>query len=203
MKTTFPVAICAALILCGGVLAQDYTTMTLNFDNITATNVDQNVAESGSNEKFIDFGDYDADGDVDVVMAVALGAFGQRRNKLYRNDNGVLFEVSGTSVISGFGPTDVSRVALFADYDHDGYLDIIVVNDSNAGTGSNDAPGKTKYFRNNGNGSFINESGRLDNQTGAACSGSIADFDNNGYMDLYMCNYPFTSQDSIGLNNIG
>ena len=202
MRYTFPIALGCAMLIAGNVIGQDYSSMTLNFENITSTNIDQNVGELSSNEKFIDMGDYDADGDIDVVIANGSGAFGQRRNKLYRNDNGVLNEVSGAPVIPGFSPTDVSRVALFADYDHDGFLDIIVVNDSNAGTNSNDAPGKTKFFRYS-NGIFVNESERLDNQTGAACSGSIGDFDNNGYVDLYMCNYPFSSQDSIGFNNIG
>ncbi|MEM9410712.1 MAG: FG-GAP-like repeat-containing protein [Planctomycetota bacterium] len=182
--------------------AQDYISQTLNFENITSGNVQQTVSEQSSNEKQLEFGDYDNDGDADVVMANGLSAFGQRRNKLYRNDNGVFVEVSGAPVIAGFSPSDVSRRAMFRDYDHDGFLDIIVVNDSNAGTATNDAAGKTKYFRNVDGTTFVNESERLSNQTGAACGGVVADFDNNGYDDLLMCNYPFTSQDSLGLNNI-
>ncbi len=176
--------------------------MTLDFADLTATNVVQNVAESFNNEKRIEFGDYDNDGDQDIVIAVAIGAFGQRRNKLYRNDDGVMVEVSGAPVISGFSSTDVSRNAFFRDFDLDGFLDIIVVNDSNAGDGSNNSPGKTKYFRNVNGTMFVNESERLSNQTGAACGGAAADFDQNGYCDLLMCNYPFSSQDSLGLNNI-
>ena len=73
--------------------------LTLNYTDVTSTNVNQTVNELTNNEKEVEFGDYDNDGDIDVLMAVALSDFGQRRNKLYRNDNGVLNEVSGTSVI--------------------------------------------------------------------------------------------------------
>ena len=62
--------------------------------------------------------------------------------------------------------------------------------------------GKTKFYRNVNGTSFVNESQRLDNQTGAACNGAVADFDNNGLLDLMMVNYPNTTQDSLGLNGI-
>ncbi len=200
---TFLVSVALCCLGVGGLNAQiDYTTQTLSFDNITASNVNQTVNEVATNEKDIDFGDYDNDGDVDVVIAIAESDFGQRRNKLYRNDNGVLNEVSGAPVIPGFSNTDTSRSAFFRDYNNDGLLDIIIVNDSNSGTGSNDAPGKTKLYLQNGSGVFVNTSQNLANQTGAACSGISADFDGNGLDDLMMCNYPNTSQDSLGLNGI-
>ena len=131
-----------AVWLAGGLaIAQtpDYSAMTLNFSDITEDNVNQTVNETNNNEKEVEFGDYDNDGDMDVVMAVALSDFGQRRNKLYRNDGGVLNEVSGAPVISGFTNTDTSRSAFFRDFDLDGWLDIIIVNDSNSGAGGNDS----------------------------------------------------------------
>ena len=202
MKFKLTMMILLALASVGQSQEVDYTSMTLNFENVTATNVVQNAPESSSNEKLIDFGDWNNDGLMDVSIAVGDGAFGQRRNKLYRNDNGVLVEVSGAPVIEGFSFTDTSRCAFLRDYDNDGWLDIIVVNDSNSGDAADNSPGKTKFFRNIGGTSFVNESARLGNQTGAACGGSVADFDNNGYIDLLMCNYPGPSQESLGLNNI-
>lgn len=179
----------------------DYTNLTLSFENITNSNLNQTTEVSSSNEKLIEFGDYDNDGDPDVVIAIGDGAFGERRNKLYRNDNGVLNEVTD-SVAPGFSFIDVSRCAFFRDYDHDGWLDIIVINDSNSGTSTNNSPGKTRYYRNVNGTQFVNESERLSNQTGAACNGTAEDFDQNGYCDLLMCNYPGPSQESLGLNNI-
>ncbi len=202
MKRLLSTALMFALFT--GVHAQeiDFTKTTLDFRNITGTNVVQNIAETTDNEKLIDFGDWNNDGYLDVAIAVGNGAFGQRRNKLYRNDNGVLVEVSGDPVIPGFSFTDTSRCAFLRDYDNDGWLDIIVVNDDNSGNSTNNSPGKTKFFRNVDGTTFLNESERLDNQAGAACSGSVADFDQNGYIDLLMCNYPGPSQESLGLNNI-
>ena len=182
--------------------AQDLESMTLNFKNVTATNLNSTVAEQNNNEKEVDFADYDLDGDIDVVIATALSDFGQRRNKLYRNDNGVLNEVSGSPVIPGFSNTDTSRSAFFRDFNNDGYADIIVINDSNSGIGTINSPGRTKLYINNGDGTFTNQAQQLDNQTGAACNGAVGDFDGNGFLDLFMANYPNTTQDSLGLNNI-
>ena len=202
MSKNFLPLLIAMVGLCTTAAAQDLTEMTLDFNNVTATNVNQTIGELNNNEKEVEFGDYDNDGDMDVLLAVGQSDFGQRRNKLYRNDNGVLNEVSGAPVISGFSNTDTSRSAFFRDYNDDGLLDIIIINDSNSGTGGIDAPGRTKLYLQNGSGQFINSTNNLANQTGAACNGVSADFDGNGLPDLMMCNYPGISQDSLGFNGI-
>ena len=145
---------------------------TLNFANVTSDRIVWTVAETPSNEKEVDFGDFDNDGDLDVVVANAYSDFGQRRNKLYRNDDGVFNEVSGQPVIPGFSGPDVARNAFFRDYDGDGWLDIIIVNDNN----TQGDPGRTKIYINQHPGntfSHYTEEGieRLGNGTGgAACS---------------------------------
>ncbi len=195
-------SVLALACFCVAPLSAQLEDMTLDFSDVTATNIDQNVTESNQgNEKEVEFGDYDLDGDLDAMVAVGEGDFGQRRNKLYRNDGGVLVEVSGAPVIPGFSFTDTSRSAYFRDYDGDNDLDIIIINDSNSGDGGNDSPGKTKLFRND-NGIFVNVSQNLSNVRGAACNGVSEDFDNNGTYDLLMCNYPNVSQDSLALNGI-
>ena len=85
----------------GNAQVPDLKNMTLNFEDVTATNIHMVFVESvNGNEKTMDFADYDADGDLDMVIAIADGDFGQRRNKLYRNDGGILYEVSGTDAVS-------------------------------------------------------------------------------------------------------
>ncbi|MCA9289661.1 MAG: VCBS repeat-containing protein, partial [Phycisphaerales bacterium] len=120
--------IATVLTTSGMAMADPFT-----FIDETSTRVNQTVVESnpGQNEKEVEVGDYDLDGDLDIVIANAYSDFGRRDNKLYRNDGGVLNEVS-TSVplftdISG----DVARNAFFRDYDGDGDLDIIIVCDNN------------------------------------------------------------------------
>ncbi len=181
----------------------NYRNMSLDFENVTATNVHPTVNEQTSNEKEVEFGDYDNDGDLDVVLAVALSDFGERRNKLYRNDSGDMNEVT-TSVIPGFSSSDVARSVFFRDFDKDGWLDIIVVCDSNS-LGQNppaESPGRTKFYRNIKGTSFVNESlARIQiNGMGAACNGTAEDFDQDGYCDFLSCNYPNQSQDTLNVN---
>lgn len=186
--------------------AQNLTDMTLDFEDITATNIVQMPENNGADEKEIEFGDYDNDGDIDVVMAVAQSDFGERRNKLYRNDGGVLTEISGSAVIPGFSSVDVARSTFFRDYNGDGLLDIIVICDSNSGSGGLESAGRTKLYIQNSSGVFVNMSNDLEisggSIDGAACNGVSADFDGNGLPDLMLCNYPNISQDSITFNGV-
>ena len=172
---------------------------TLNFRNVTATNIVQTQGEITNNEKEVEFADYDNDGDLDASIAVALSDFTERRNKLYRNDNGVMTEVTA-AVIPGYLTLEVTRNTFFRDYDGDGWKDLITVSDSNNGPG-----GITKYYRNNHPGgvfsNFVEETGRLNGAAGAACSSVSFDFDGDGDDDLYLGNYPFNSQDTMYFND--
>lgn len=155
-------------------------------------------------EKEVEVADYDNDGDLDVVIGNGQSDFGARNNKLYRNDlipSGTLdlVEVSGTSTVTDFGNTDVTRNAFFRDYNNDNLLDIIIINDDNT---AGDA-GRTKVFIQNSSNQFIEEGvSRLGAGTGgAACSGVSEDFDGDNDMDLYVGNYPGPSQDTMYFNN--
>ena len=171
---------------------------TLNFENVTGGRIDQTVSETASNEKEVDFGDFDNDGDLDVVIAVAHSDFGQRRNKLYRNDAGVFNEVSGSPIISGFSSTDVSRNAFLRDYDGDGWLDIWIINDSNT-TGS---PGADKLYLNVQSGGVFDHFRLITyGVTGPACSGVSIDADLDGDFDVYVGNYPNNNQDRMFFND--
>ncbi len=69
------------------------------------------------------FGDYDADGDLDIYVT-ALG-----RNKLLRNDGGRFTEVTGTAGGDGAGHAPAwSTGAAWVDVDRDGRLDLFVCN---------------------------------------------------------------------------
>ncbi len=181
---------------------------TLNFENVTGARINQAVAEEASNEKEVDFGDFDNDGDLDVVIAVAHSDFGQRRNKLYRNNNGVFNEVSGAPLIPGFSSTDVSRNIFFRDFTGDGFLDIWVTNDGNtSGNGGTDklyvaqvVKGEVVKFE------PINQAGdggaNCGNLTRSPeCSSVAVDFDLDGTIDLWLGNYPNQSQDFLRFND--
>ncbi len=185
---------------------------TLNFTNVTTGNVNQTVVETAPIEKEVEYGDFDNDGDLDVVIACAFSDFGTKRNKLYRNDDGEFNEISTTAFITGagFGPgftaADVSRNAFFRDYDNDGWLDFVIINDSNTGGD----PGRTKIYMNihtetEFTGFREEGAGNVDrfpaNIGGPACSGQSQDFDNDGDYDVYSANYPNSSQDRMFFNN--
>lgn len=192
MTTTTTFATC--LVLAAGAAT---SANPLHFVDVTASRIVQTVAEEPNNEKAIDFGDFDNDGDLDVVIGVALSDFGAKRNKLYRNDNGVFTEVT-TELIPGFLTSRVTRVAFLRDFDGDGWLDIYTINDQNSHVDRlfiNQHPGGvvtgfTEVFTiaNGGN-------------TGAACGGVAEDFDQDGDIDVYCGNYPNTSQDRVMVNN--
>ena len=172
---------------------------TLNFQNVTSSRIVETVAEFASNEKEVDFGDFDNDGDLDVVIANAHSDFGMRRNKLYRNDAGVFIEISGEPAIPGFSDTDVSRNAFFRDYDGDGWLDIWIINDGNS-------HGDRLYIAHTAGGQFshyVDETAaRLPNpNTGASTSGVSIDVDGDGDFDVYVGNSANSTQDRLFLND--
>jgi hypothetical protein len=199
------------VVVATAVVATTASADTLNFENVPSTRINQTVGETPSNEKYVDHGDFDNDGDLDVVIGNAQSDFGQRRNKLYRNDGGVFQEVSGAPIISGFSATDVSRTAFLRDFDNDGWLDIYVINDSNAGFGAgtdkiymNEHPGGTFSHFNDESATrlvFASMSGCSSvGCTGAACTGVSFDIDGDSYNDVYCGNYPNSSQDRMYFN---
>ncbi|MEM9412182.1 MAG: VCBS repeat-containing protein, partial [Planctomycetota bacterium] len=179
------------------------TELTLNFRDVSTERIQSAFEESEfGSEKNFDFADYDLDGDLDVVVAVQWSDFGNRRNKLYRNDNGILIDVAGTNVMPEFEIGDNSCTALFRDFDQDGLPDIIMVCDSNSGSVTDISPGKTKFYRNINGTHFLNESYRLNDLVSAASFAAAADFDNNGFLDIAISGHPNINQDKISFNAI-
>lgn len=129
------------------------------------------------------FGDYDNDGDDDLYVSRQ-----GEPNKLYKNlGNNTFEDVSLFSNTDYNGPT---RASTWADFDNDGNLDLFLANWG--------AP--CIYYRNNGDGTFINETynARI-NATGKPNSVNTADVNNDGYLDIYIA---YLSQENVlYLNN--
>ncbi len=177
---------------------------TLNFENQTASRINQTVGEdAGENVKEVEAGDIDNDGDLDVAIAAAGGVFGNRKNKLYRNDDGVFNEISGAPVIPGFTELDLSRHVFIRDYDADGWKDIVVVNDDLGGGGH------VKFYRSLHPSGFepwtqqwfVEEGLERGLDFQASCGGVSVDVDGDGDYDVWSGNYPGPSQDSLFLND--
>jgi enediyne biosynthesis protein E4 len=140
--------------------------------------------------------DYDNDGNADLYV-LNYGA-----NILYHNNgNGTFTDVSEKS---GLADSRWSVNALWLDYNNDGLLDVYVGNylkyddgkfrDYFAAAGY---PGPLSYgglpsalYRNNGDGTFTDvakEAGMF-NEDGRAMSVTGADFNNDGFLDVYVAN---------------
>ncbi len=120
------------------------------------------------------WGDYDNDGDEDIV---AVGTY--QAHALYRNNGDGTF----TDVAEGAGIADPRGGwgSLFADYDNDGYLDLYITRGGWSGAAEN------TLYHNNGDGTFsdvTHAAGVADPQS-SFCA-AWADYDNDGYLDLYI-----------------
>src|SRR5437762_12284989 len=120
------------------------------------------------------WGDYDHDGYLDLFVS----NFGTPFNYLYHNNG----DGSFTRVTTGEIATDDtnSEGASWADFDNDGDLDLFV----SVGLSGNDL-----LYRNNGDGSFTKiTSGPIVQSGGNSRGCAWGDYDNDGYVDLFVSN---------------
>lgn len=131
------------------------------------------VSTSGDNAAW---GDFDNDGYLDLFFAIN----GTTANKLYQNNGNSTFTDIAANPGINMDVTTASMSPIWGDYDNDGdqdlYTKLIGVNNP--------------LYRNNGDGTFTNVAtsagvNYLDSWGGSAAWG---DFDNDGYLDIYLGN---------------
>jgi hypothetical protein len=120
------------------------------------------------------WGDYDQDGYLDLFVS----NFGTPLNFLYHNNGDGSFTRVTTGAIATGGTN--CEGAVWADYDNDGNLDLFVA----VGLGGNDL-----LYRNNGDGSYTRMTTGPVVQSGGNSRGCAwGDYDNDGYLDLFVSN---------------
>ncbi|MCG8605340.1 CRTAC1 family protein, partial [bacterium] len=125
--------------------------------------------------------DYDNDGDLDLLR---VSAFGSEDIRLYANNGDGSFTKLQLEAFVGsarFRGT-IAGGHTWGDYDNDGDLDLFVAN------GATD-PDDNSLYQNNGDGSFtLQLDGDIVNDSGVSNSCSWGDYDNDGFLDLFVVN---------------
>lgn len=144
-------------------------------------------------------GDYDGDGDVDLYVT------NHGPNQLWRNNGDGTF--SDVTALSGTGDPRWSTSAVFLDFDRDGRLDLFVGNYVDSTVANHKIchtrsairtycspslfpPVPDRLFRNQGDGTFRDVSAEtgIDAETGPALGVVTADFNGDGWLDIYVAN---------------
>jgi tetratricopeptide (TPR) repeat protein len=123
----------------------------------------------------VSVGDINGNGFDDLYICQPAGL----PNRLYRNRGDGTFE--DITEASGLGLMENTACALFADIDNDGHQDLIVVR--------TDGP---ELFLNDGKGNFRRKPNAFHFATppqGTFTGAAIADYDRDGYLDIYFCLY--------------
>jgi enediyne biosynthesis protein E4 len=159
----------------------------------------------------VSFADINGDGFIDIYVCKSGNAKeDDRRNELFINNGDLTF----TERAKEYGVDDngYSTQGVFFDYDHDGDLDLYLLNNSSRAISSfnmtqnmrytRDSLGGDKLFRNDGV-RFTDvsaEAGIYGSIIGFGLGVSVTDFNKDGWPDIYVSN-DFFERDYLYLNN--
>jgi enediyne biosynthesis protein E4 len=128
------------------------------------------------------FLDYDSDGWQDILLVNGMDWAGHKRQrstlKLYRNNrNGTFTDVTRSA---GLDIEMYGMGVAVSDYNNDGFPDIFIT-----------CVGQSRLFRNTGKGTFVDatRSSGLSGHQGFSTSALWFDYDRDGLLDLFVCNY--------------
>ncbi len=128
------------------------------------------------------FLDYDGDGWQDILLINGMDWPGHKRERstlrLYRNNrNGTFSDVTRKA---GLDVEMYGMGVAVGDYNNDGYPDVLIT-----------CVGQNRLFRNTGKGTFVDvtKSSGLGGRRAFSTSALWFDFDRDGLLDLFVCNY--------------
>ncbi|WP_462280173.1 MBG domain-containing protein [Salinivirga cyanobacteriivorans] len=178
------------IITTGRLSSNRETNVYINEGDFVFTKIN-NHGMLGLSEGAMDCGDYDNDGDIDIIIT---GSQGYPRNTFLYTNNGDLTFTENTN--TEFSGTKYGEIK-FVDFNNDGYLDVFI-------TGSFMNYSDSKLYLNQGNQTFI-ENTNFVVRSVTDGDASWGDLNNDGYPDLVLTGYVFNSHYSIAayINNGG
>jgi hypothetical protein len=151
-------------------------------DNGSFARIENNV--KGFDDGSTAWGDYDNDGDLDIVITGNYGS--NETSKIYRNDNGTYVDINADIPESRDGCVDLG------DYDNDGDLDILLTGDSNFSDIS--------CVLNNDNGNFVDINAGMLGVRYSSCQ--WGDYDNDGDLDILLSGIDNSSYDYVKISKL-
>ena len=132
----------------------------------------------------VEWGDYDSDGDLDILLAgCAVSGCSSWVSNIYRNDGGVFTDIQANLL----GVSARDRALAWVDYDMDGDLDALITGSYPGSNGTT----ATRLYRNDG-GVFTDTNTSLPQVKDSSVA--WGDYDNNGYPDLLISGNPDSLQ---------
>lgn len=139
------------------------------------------ISLPGIRQSSVAWGDYDNDGDLDVLMTGVTNNY-TTITKIFKNNGNNTFSDQTGIIIPGIKDGSLD----WGDYDNDGDLDILL-------TGYTDSKTRiSRIYRNNGNNTFTEQTGI--SLTGVS-DGTVAwgDYDNDGFLDILLTGNPYVN----------
>ena len=162
LRLRWPLQALLAMCCAQSVLGQELFSNTSESAGVAVDGLHHGVA----------IGDFDRDGREDIYVGTKFAP-----NSLFRNLGNMQFEE--VAVPAGVADAGTTNAVLWADFNNDGWLDLITGNYLTA----------NRLFLNNGNGTFedVTEAWNAGNE-GPCRSLHAADIDRDGWLDLYVVN---------------
>ena len=150
-----------------------------------------NIVSDGGRSTSSNWEDIDNDGDFDLFVA----NWGNQNNFLYFNNGDTTFtKVTEQNVVTDGGNSFGSS---FGDVDNDGDLDFIV---TNAFVNSQQV---NFFYLNNGDGTFTRDTGIVSTETGWSYGCAFGDYNDDGYLDLFVAKCLNANEDNSLFRNNG
>jgi len=146
-------------------------------DSFDVTPIDVDGTNGGLRNGDSAWGDFDNDGDLDIVV-LGKDASNNQQLRVYKNQGNGSFDSIQIEIGGGIGGLEYGSVA-WGDYDNDGLLDILAMGQSPSGP-------QLRIYKNNGSGGFLFTPIDVDGSGGGLNFGKavFGDYDGDGDLDV-------------------